>query len=144
MRGAYRPDGVASRGRLIEPSMSLFLSLSLRQFRVRATYRRSCDRVGHGGMIVHGTARESRLPSVLKSEAIMRRTHREAIARSIIRIATVLLAELGAVVATTGIVLAQQPAPVSKPVAIRVADPTQIQIIRLRDGSSIVGRVTEV
>jgi hypothetical protein len=74
----------------------------------------------------------------------MGRTHREAIARSIIRIATVLLAELGAVVATTGIVLAQQPAPVSRPVAIRVADSTQIQIIRLRDGSSIVGRVTEI
>jgi hypothetical protein len=73
----------------------------------------------------------------------MRRT-RQAVARSIIRIATVLLAELGAAVATTGIVLAQQPTPVSKPVAIRIADSAQVQIIRLRDGSSIVGRVTEI
>jgi hypothetical protein len=69
---------------------------------------------------------------------------RESVARLIARIATILLAELGTVVVTTGIVLAQQPAPSSKPVAIRVADSTQVQVIRLRDGSSIVGRVTEI
>jgi hypothetical protein len=69
---------------------------------------------------------------------------RESVARLIARIATILLAELGTVVVTTGIVLAQQPAPSSKPVAIRVADSTQVQVMRLRDGSSIVGRVTEI
>jgi hypothetical protein len=69
---------------------------------------------------------------------------RESVARSIARIATILLAELGGLVATTGIVFAQEPAPVTKPVTVRVADSTQVQVIRLRDGSSIVGRVTEV
>ena len=39
---------------------------------------------------------------------------------------------------------AQQPTAPSKPVPIRVADTSQVQVIRLRDGSSIVGRVTEV
>ncbi|MCA1481887.1 hypothetical protein, partial [Bradyrhizobium sp. NBAIM08] len=68
----------------------------------------------------------------------------ESVARTITRIATILLAELGAVVATTGIVFAQDPAAASKPVAIRIADSTQVQVIRLRDGSSIVGRVTEI
>jgi hypothetical protein len=38
---------------------------------------------------------------------------------------------------------AQQPAP-TKPVPIRVADTSQVQVIRLRDGSSIVGRITEI
>ena len=71
----------------------------------------------------------------------MRRT---PIARSITRIATILLAELGALVAATGIVMAQQPAAASKPVAIRIPDSTQVQVMRLRDGSSIVGRVTEI
>jgi hypothetical protein len=69
---------------------------------------------------------------------------RESVARLIARIATILLAELGTVVVTTGIVLAQQPAPSSRPVVIRVADSTQVQVVRLRDGSSIVGRVTEI
>jgi hypothetical protein len=67
-----------------------------------------------------------------------------SIARSIARLAAMLLAELGAVVGTTGIVAAQQPAPTPKPVAIRVADSTQVQVVRLRNGSSIVGRVTEM
>ena len=40
--------------------------------------------------------------------------------------------------------IAAQPNPPSKPVPIRVADTSQVQVIRLRDGSSIVGRVTEV
>jgi hypothetical protein len=38
---------------------------------------------------------------------------------------------------------AQQPA-ATKPVPIRVADTSQVQVIRLRDGSSIVGRITEI
>jgi hypothetical protein len=69
---------------------------------------------------------------------------RELITRSIARIATVVVAELGALVASTGIVFAQQPSTASKTVTIQVADSTQVQVVRLRDGSSIVGRVTEV
>lgn len=65
-------------------------------------------------------------------------------ARSIARLATILLAELGALVGVTGAVVAQQPAQTPKAVTIRVADSTQVQVIKLRDGSSIVGRVTEV
>jgi hypothetical protein len=39
---------------------------------------------------------------------------------------------------------AQQPVPPSRPVAIRVSsDSTDVQVIRLRDGSSLVGRVIE-
>jgi hypothetical protein len=38
---------------------------------------------------------------------------------------------------------AQQPAQ-TKPIPLRVADTSQVQVIRLRDGSSIVGRVTEI
>ena len=66
--------------------------------------------------------------------------HYESIVRSIIRLATALLTALGAIVATTGIVSAQQP----KPVALRVADSTDVQVLRLRDGSSIVGKITEM
>jgi hypothetical protein len=69
---------------------------------------------------------------------------RESVVRSIARLATVLLAELSAVAGATGKIEAQQPAPATKTVAIRVADSTQVQVIRLRDGSSIVGRVTDV
>jgi hypothetical protein len=69
---------------------------------------------------------------------------RPPIARAIARIATILLAELGALVVATGVVMAQQPAPASKPVTIRIPDSTQVQVMRLRDGSSIVGRVTEI
>ena len=67
-----------------------------------------------------------------------------SIVRAIASVATTLLAALGAIVGTTGIVAAQQPASAPKLVTIRVADSTQVQVIRLRDGSSIVGRVTEV
>lgn len=66
--------------------------------------------------------------------------HYESIVRLIVRLAIALFAALGAIVGATGIVSAQQP----KPVAIRVADSTQVQVIRLRDGSSIVGRITEM
>jgi hypothetical protein len=64
--------------------------------------------------------------------------------RSIFRLATALLAELAAIVGVTGAALAQQPTPPPKTVTIRVADSAQVQVIKLRDGSSIVGRVTEV
>ena len=67
-----------------------------------------------------------------------------SIVRAIASVPTFLLATLGAIVGTTGIVAAQQPAPAPKLVTIRVADSTQVQVIRLRNGSSIVGRVTEV
>lgn len=53
-----------------------------------------------------------------------------------------LLAALAIHVAIATSAPAQQPRP-SRPVAVRVAtDSTEIQVIRLRDGSSIVGRVT--
>lgn len=65
----------------------------------------------------------------------------ESMVRPIVRLAIALFAALGAIVGATGIVSAQQP---PKPVAIRVVDSTQVQVIRLRDGSSIVGRVTEI
>lgn len=51
-----------------------------------------------------------------------------------------------AVAATTGCTHAadaQQPAP-TKQVPLRIADSSQVQVIRLRDGSSIVGRITEI
>ena len=63
--------------------------------------------------------------------------------RSIARIVTV-AAMLVALVGTARVAGAQQPTPPAKPVAVRVADSTQVQVIKLRDGSSIVGRVTEV
>jgi hypothetical protein len=40
--------------------------------------------------------------------------------------------------------LAQESARASRPVVIRIPDSTQVQVMRLRDGSSIVGRVTDV
>ena len=68
-----------------------------------------------------------------------------AVVRLIACLATVLAAELGGRAAMTEVAFAQQPAvPPSRPVAIRVPDSTQVQTVRLRDGSSIVGRVTEV
>ena len=70
--------------------------------------------------------------------------HHRTIARSIARLATILLAELGGLAGVTGTALAQQPAAAPKIVPIRVADSTQVQVIKLRDGSSIVGRVTDV
>lgn len=68
----------------------------------------------------------------------------QAVVRIVVRITTMLLAEVGAIVGATGIVFAQQPAAATpKPILVRVADSSQVQVIRLRDGSSIVGRVTE-
>jgi len=48
-----------------------------------------------------------------------------------------------AVVQGATVVGAQQPARAPKQVTIRVADSTEVQVVRLRDGSSIVGRVTQ-
>src|SRR3954470_19719129 len=92
-------------------------------------------------IVTHEGARVARLLPGLQLETPMRRN---PIARSVARIATLLLAELGALVGATGIVMAQQPAPVSRQVTIRIPDSTQVQVMRLRDGSSIVGRVTEI
>jgi hypothetical protein len=64
--------------------------------------------------------------------------------RSTVRFATVLIVTLGAFAGITAVLGAQQPAPQPKPVTIRIADSAQVQVIRLRDGSSIVGRVTEI
>ena len=50
---------------------------------------------------------------------------------------------VAATIGSTNAVSAQQPAP-TKQVALRIADSSQVQVIRLRDGSSIVGRITEI
>jgi hypothetical protein len=64
--------------------------------------------------------------------------------RLIVRLATVLLAELGALVGATGVMFAQQPAGATpRPIVVSIPDSTKVQVMRLRDGSSIVGRVTE-
>ena len=70
--------------------------------------------------------------------------HRASMVRSAARLAAILLAELGALVGTGRIVVAQQSGSAARTATIRVAESTQMQVIRLRDGSSIVGRVTEV
>ena len=65
---------------------------------------------------------------------------------SVVRVGRAILV-IGAMVLAVGSsqrLGAQQPAAPAKPIPIRVADSTQVQVIRLRDGSSIVGRVTEV
>ena len=54
------------------------------------------------------------------------------------------MAALGLVAFGSRSLGAQQPVGPTKPVPIRVADTSQVQVIRLRDGSSIVGRVTEI
>ena len=60
-----------------------------------------------------------------------------AAARLIACLATVLVAELRGLAVLTDVAFAQQPATQpSRPVAVRVADSTQVQVIRLRDGSS--------
>ena len=64
--------------------------------------------------------------------------------RPMARVAAILLLVVAALAGMSGAGLAQQPAPAAKPVPIRVADSTQVQVIKLRDGSSIVGRVTDV
>ena len=70
--------------------------------------------------------------------------HHATMLRSAGRVAAILLAALGAVVVTSGTLVAQQSGSAPKTATIRVADSTQVQVIRLRDGSSIVGRVTQV
>jgi hypothetical protein len=64
--------------------------------------------------------------------------------RVVNRTVTILVAGLGAVMGMTEAASAQKPATVPKTVVIRVADTAQVQVIKLRDGSSIVGRVTDV
>ena len=65
--------------------------------------------------------------------------------RWIARVATVLLFAMLAALAGAGrVVGAQQPASRQTPVAIRIPDSTQVQVIKLRDGSTIVGRVIDV
>lgn len=61
------------------------------------------------------------------------------------RLSTAILIALGALAAAPDPLAAQQPpAPRSRPVLIRVStDTTDVQVIRLRDGSAIVGRVIE-
>ena len=54
-----------------------------------------------------------------------------------------LVIDAALVMADTRSLGALQPAQ-TKPVALRVADTSQVQVIRLRDGSSIVGRVTKI
>lgn len=68
----------------------------------------------------------------------------EFMVRLMVRAATVLLTGFAAIVGSTSVASSQQPAPAPKIVPIRVVDSTQVQVIRLRDGSSIVGRATEV
>jgi len=68
----------------------------------------------------------------------------ESMVRLMLRVVIMLLAGIGAVVASTNVVRAQQPTPPAKIVPIRVVDSTAVQVIKLRDGSSIVGRTTEV
>jgi hypothetical protein len=66
------------------------------------------------------------------------------LARVVCAVAFVAAGMIGAAAASAPALSAQQtPAP-PKPVEIRIADSTQVQVIRLRDGSSIVGRVTEI
>ena len=67
-----------------------------------------------------------------------------SVARCLIHAATILVAHIGAVGGVASVAAAQKPATPPKPVTIRVADSTQVQVIRLRDGSSIVGRVTDL
>jgi hypothetical protein len=64
--------------------------------------------------------------------------------RVVNRAVTILVAGIGAVVGMSGAASAQKPATAPKAVVIRVADTTQVQVIKLRDGSSIVGRVIDV
>lgn len=69
---------------------------------------------------------------------------RETIVRLVARVTTVLLAHLGATAGITRVAFAQQPTgEPTRAIAIRVVDSAHVQTIRLRDGSSIVGRVTE-
>ena len=66
------------------------------------------------------------------------------VASAISWIAAVLFVTLVTLVSVAGLVGAQQPGLPPKPVTIRIVDSTQVQVIKLRDGSSIVGRVTEI
>ena len=62
---------------------------------------------------------------------------------SVMRAVVTLIAMCGAAVCLAPALWAQQPTP-QKLVEVHVADSAHVQVIKLRDGSSIVGRITEV
>ena len=66
------------------------------------------------------------------------------VGRTVGRLARTALLAIGGVVVTNATAPAQQPATPQKPVPIRVSDSSEVHVLRLRDGSSIVGRITEV
>src|SRR5215204_2741323 len=84
------------------------------------------------------------LPSLPAGDAQPMSMRPRHLVRVVWAVASVAAGMIGAATASAPALSAQQtPAP-PKPVEIRIADSTQVQVIRLRDGSSIVGRVTEI
>ena len=67
----------------------------------------------------------------------------DLVARSVRYVASTLGLALTIALGSAQIAKAQQP-PATKQIPIRIADSTRVQVIRLRDGSSIVGRITEI
>ena len=65
------------------------------------------------------------------------------VVRSVRHVVIAIGLAVAATTACTHAADAQQPAP-TKQVPLRIADSSQVQVIRLRDGSSIVGRITEI
>ena len=65
------------------------------------------------------------------------------VARSVRHVLVAIGVAVAAMIGSTHTIGAQQPAP-TKQIALRIADSSQVQVIRLRDGSSIVGRITEI
>ena len=65
------------------------------------------------------------------------------VARSVRHVVIAIGLAVAATLGSAHAVNAQQPAP-TKQVPLRIADSSQVQVIRLRDGSSIVGRITEI
>ena len=65
------------------------------------------------------------------------------VARSVRQVAIAIGLAMAATIVPASAARTQQPAP-TKQVALRIADSSQVQVIRLRDGSSIVGRITEI
>ena len=65
------------------------------------------------------------------------------VARFVRHIVITIGVAIAASLASTQGAVAQQPTS-TKQIPLRIADSTQVQVIRLRDGSSIVGRITEI
>jgi len=65
------------------------------------------------------------------------------LASSIVRLTVAVLALCGAMLGSAQFARAQQPV-APKIVAVHIPDSAHVQVIRLRDGSSIVGRITEI